>query len=256
MAAMIGVILNRHTERIAHTFTPGETGRRDLVVLGHGLTSDKERPWSEGLAAELQRAGIASLRIAFSGNGESQGRFEDSNLSKEVEDLGAVLDVVCDQEGWRIGYVGHSMGAAVGVLRAARDSRIRALVSLAGMVRTGEFVERLFGHLRPGRDVMLDKPHCPLTQEFLDDLRGISSVEPQAAEVRAPWLLVHGTRDELVPVQDSLDAQKASAGHAQIWLMEEADHSFSGDGVRQMTPVVARWLVRTFAELDAAGPTT
>ena len=99
--ARIGGVLpleihNEHGERIACTLTPGDVGGRDLVVIGHGLTSDKTRPWSEGLSAGLQERGIASLRIAFSGNGESGGDFLDSNITKEVSDLGCVLDALGD----------------------------------------------------------------------------------------------------------------------------------------------------------------
>ena len=103
------------------------------MVIGHGVTAHKDRPFLVALAEGLSRAGIAALRISFSGNGASEGRFEDSNISKEVEDLGAVLDAL---PGRALAYAGHSMGGAVGVLRAARDPRIRALVSLAAIVHT------------------------------------------------------------------------------------------------------------------------
>ena len=45
----------------------------------------------------------------------------------------------------KIAYIGHSMGAAIGVLSTARDNRIRCLVSLAGMVDTRKFAETEFG---------------------------------------------------------------------------------------------------------------
>jgi pimeloyl-ACP methyl ester carboxylesterase len=120
------------------------------------------------------------LRISFSGNAASEGRFEASNISKEVEDLGAVLDVLA---GRVIAYAGHSMGGAVGVLRASRDRRIRLLVSLAAVVHTRAFVERAFGDLTPGVGLMFGKPGCVLSQAYLDDLRGIGSVIRRAEEI-------------------------------------------------------------------------
>ncbi len=98
------------------------------------MTAHKDRPWLVTLAGALSGAGLASLRVSFAGNGASEGRFEEAVPSKEVEDLGSVLDAL---ERWgveSIGYAGHSMGGAVGVLRAASDPRIACLVSLAGMV--------------------------------------------------------------------------------------------------------------------------
>src|SRR5262245_14756293 len=141
---MIGPIRNAHGERLDVAFHPGAADARDLVVIGHGVTGHKDRPFHLALAEGLARAGIAALRVSWSGNGDSAGKFAASNITKEVADLGAVLDAL---DGWRVTYAGHSMGAAVGVRRASVDSRIRRLISLAGMVHVREFAERNFGKL-------------------------------------------------------------------------------------------------------------
>ena len=172
---MIPEIRNSQGERLDHTFHPGSEGCRDLIVIGHGVTGNKDRPALVALSEALSSAGIPSLRISFSGNGESEGRFEDSTISKEVADLGCVLDALDD---WRVGYAGHSMGGAVGVLRAASDDRIQTLVSLAGMVDTAEFFERKFGALTPDEGHMWDIPECPLSGAYADDMRAISTVTP------------------------------------------------------------------------------
>ncbi|MCB9868825.1 MAG: alpha/beta fold hydrolase [Planctomycetes bacterium] len=235
---------NAAGERLAHSAHPGAPGCDDLVVIGHGLTSDKDRPWSERLSAELERRGIASLRIAFSGNGESEGRFADSNITKEIADLGSVLDTL---SGRRIAYVGHSMGAAVGLLRAATDPRIRVLVSLAGIAHTAAFAERLLGHLRPG-DPILGKAHCPLSMDLVNDLEAIDSVCPTAAAVAVPWLVVHGDADAIVPVQDSIDL--AAGTVAELRVLRGVDHSFTTTGALDaLVATVVPWLA---AALDRA----
>ena len=218
-----------------------ETGSEDLVVIGHGVTANKDRAWAVQLAEELERAGISSLRFSFAGNGESEGRFEDSTVSKEFEDLGAVLDAF---EGRRLSYVGHSMGAAVGVLRAAADPRIRRLVSLGGMVAVNEFAQRKFGDLEPGRDFMWDKPECPLSRAYMEDMKRLDTVAPRTAEVAVPWLLVHGTADEVVSIRDSRLAAERGASTELIEL-EGADHVFSGDAGPDMARRVTAWLQAT-----------
>lgn len=240
MRAVNTIVRNGHGERIAYTWVDGHAARRDVVVIGHGLTSDRERPWSSALSAGLQAYGIASMRIAFSGNGESEGNFADSNITKEVRDLGAVLDAL---EGWRVGYAGHSMGGAVGVTRAASDSRICALVSLAGMVHTKEFMRRVFGHLRPG-EPMLDKAHCPLSQTLVDDLDTIDTVATLGPKIDVPWLLVHGSDDELVPPSHSRDIHAGQFG--EYVELPGVDHSFSDHGLAALTSVVVPWITAIF----------
>lgn len=242
-------LINRRGERLDHAFLEGRAGDARVVLIGHGLTSHKDRPWLLALAEALAEHGIASLRFSFSGNGASQGRFEESTITKEVEDLGCVLDAL---EGREVIYAGHSMGAAVGVLRASADERIRALVSLAGMVRVQRFMERCFGHLRPGVDVMLGKAHCPLTAAFLADAAAIGDVLGPAARIAVPWLVAHGSADELVPFQDALDACAANPRRAELLEIPGADHRFRGRE-RELARAVAEWCAALAAARPSAG---
>src|SRR4030095_6493834 len=97
------------------------------------------------------------------------------------------------------------MGGAVGVLPTAKDPRIKALVSLAGMVHTKAFAEREFGMVKPGEGFMWDDTDCPLSQKYMDDMARIGWVVEFAPQIRVPWLLIHGTEDDVVPIQDSRD---------------------------------------------------
>lgn len=233
-----GTIRNSQGERLAFSFVSGAPEGRELVVIGHGLTSDKERPWSEAISEGLRGVGIASLRLAFSGNGESEGRFVDSTISKEVEDLGAVIDAF---PGWRIAYVGHSMGGAVGLQRALQDERLAALVSLAAVTHCNEFITRMFGELEFGMP-MLEKSQCPYGPALLEDMRRLDSLAAGASGVRVPWLILHGSDDDVVPPQHSIDLHRGAPSHATFELLEGVDHSFSGAGIEQMSERVVSWL--------------
>lgn len=237
------VIKNSRDERLDLTFHPGS--RRDsLVILGHGLTANKDRPQLVALAEGLAAHGWPCMRISFSGNGESEGRFEDCTISKEIDDLRAVLETVPD---WvRIAYIGHSMGSAVGVLTAAQDLRIRLLVSLAGMTHTAAFYEREFGTLSPGSDCMWDEADHPLSEAFATDMKTIGSILAAAATIVQPWLLIHGGEDDLVPLQDGLDAFAAAPG-AKKWLeIPGAGHSFDEGSYPTLVNAVHEWLTRHF----------
>jgi len=230
---------NSHNERIDHVFHPGSR-RECLVILGHGVTGDKDRPLLLAVAEGLAARGWPCLRISFSGNGKSEGRFEESTITKEVEDLAAVLATVPDEV--RIAYAGHSMGAAVGVLSAARDPRIRVLVSLAGMTYTAEFCEREFGEVTPGEGLMWDEENCPLSQEFVDDMNTVGDVLEASASVTQPWLLIHGMDDDVVPIRDGHDAHTA-ASCVKHWLaIEGAGHSFGEESYPQIIDVMDVWL--------------
>lgn len=234
-------IRNPDGERLDFTYHPGAEGVSALVVIGHGVTGNKDRPVLVTLAETLAGSGVHALRFSFAGNGGSEGRFEDCTVSKEVGDLGAVLDSL---PGWHVGYAGHSMGAAVGVLRAAADKRLRFLLSLAGMVRTADFAEREFGAVTPGEGCMWDEPACPLSRAFVDDMNRIGDVLDAAREVRAPWLLLHGDADDVVPIQDSRDAHAAAVGPKRLIELPGADHVFSEGHAATLSRDVVAWIRR------------
>lgn len=235
---MFPVIRNSHGERLDYTFHSGASDNVPVVVIGHGVTGHKDRPFLVALADGLSHAGFAALRVSFSGNANSDGAFAASNISKEVEDLGAVLDALA---GRRIIYAGHSMGGAVGVQRTSRDPRIRGLISLAAIVHTRAFADRTFGHLTPGSGLMFDKPGCVLAQAYLDDLRAIDSVFANAERITVPWLFVHGTADALVPIEDSRDAFAWTRAPKEFVALDGADHVFEPGQTPRMVEAVTTW---------------
>ena len=230
---------NPSGERIDLSFHPG-VHRDTLVILGHGVTGNKDRPLLVALAEGLAGRGWPCMRISFSGNGSSEGRFEDATITKEVDDLKAILDAVPDYV--RVAYVGHSMGSAVGVLAAASDLRIRLLVSLAGMTHTADFVEREFGNLTPGKDCMWDEPDHPISENFVADLKSIGDILSTAATVTQPWLLIHGSADEVVPVQDGRAAYAAAVCRKQWLEIDGAGHSFDETSYPRIVDAVDAWL--------------
>lgn len=239
---MFGEIRNPQGERLDYTFHSGPANDR-VLVLGHGVTGNKDRPFLVTLAEGLSAAGISTLRFSFAGNGESEGRFEDATISKEVADLGAVIDALGDRT---ICYAGHSMGGAVGVLRAHQDDRIGRLISLAGMVDTKGFARREFGDVIPDRGNMWDDPDCPLSRAYMDDLTQIGTVVNLAGDITVPWLLVHGAEDDVVPLQDSRDVCARAGDNAQLIEVPGADHVFSNGATGVMVEHVVAWVKAQF----------
>jgi pimeloyl-ACP methyl ester carboxylesterase len=229
---------NAAGERLDFAFHPG--AREDaMVLLGHGLSANKDRPLLVHLAEELARGGWPCLRLSFAGNGDSGGRFEEATISKEADDLTAVLDQLKGSR--RIAYIGHSMGSAVGTLVAARDERIDLLVSLAGMVRARDFYKREFGTVKADGGLMWDDPQLPLSQAFKDDLHALGDTLAAAREVRAPWLFVHGDADDLVPLEDSDDAFALAREPKHRVIIRGGDHSFANSREAVAAAVIA-WL--------------
>ena len=235
-------ILNSSKENLDYEFHGDPTDSSLLVIIGHGVTGDKDRLWAVALAEALAEAGFNALRFSFAGNGKSDGKFEACTISKEVKDLKAIVDAA-EEEGYhRICYAGHSMGGAVGVLAAAKDERIELLISLAGMVHTKKFCETEFGEVTPGKGNMWDEEGCPLSKAYVDDMIKINTVLNKTEKIDVPWLLVHGDKDDVVPVEEGQEMYVAAYEPKELVILEGVDHVFSGDGEGKMTEAVVSWL--------------
>ena len=89
---------------------------------------------------------------------------------------------------------------------------------------------------------MWEEPDCPLSSAFENDLKAIHSTAPQAVQIRVPWLLVHGTADDVVLIDDSREAYSLASEPKKLVEIEGANHVFSEDGQKPMIEAVIGWL--------------
>jgi pimeloyl-ACP methyl ester carboxylesterase len=216
------------------------TQERCLLLLGHGVTGNKDRPLLVALGEGLAARGWPCLRISFAGNGQSEGRFEDSNISKNAEDLEDLLAALPAE--LALAYCGHSMGGAVGTLVASRSPRLRALISLAGMFHTKEFYQREFGAQPAGASCMWEDASCPLSQSFAHDLLSRENLSSSVRALRIPFLLLHGTADDLVLLKDSEDAFTLAPEPKRLVRIAGAGHSFDEGSYLRIVEEIDAWL--------------
>jgi len=230
---------NRDGERLDVAFHPGTREDR-ILILGHGVTGDMDRPLMVAVAEAMSAQGWSCLRMSFSGNGGSEGSFGAATITKESEDLQDVIELL--PVSVRVAYCGHSMGGAVGLTAASLDQRIEVLISLAGMVFTEEFLEREFGDVVPDKGLMWDEEDCPLSQNFADDMEAIGDLLDEAGELGRPYLLIHGSEDDVVPPEDSEQAYAEAEDPKKMVVVEGAGHSFEETGYEEVNAAIAAWL--------------
>lgn len=108
-------------------------GKIPMVLFFHGFSNNKtEHSFSFVEASrELDKHGIASMRLDFMGSGDSDGRYEDMSVETEIGDGMTILDYAKSLgyvDPQRIALVGMSYGGLVASILAGRRARdIRAL---------------------------------------------------------------------------------------------------------------------------------
>jgi len=73
-------------------------------------------------------------------------------------------------------------------------------------------------------------------------LESIITTAPKASEVKVPWLLVHGTEDDVVPIEDSQEIFAHANEPKKLVEIPGANHVFSDDGEKPMIDAVIDWI--------------
>jgi fermentation-respiration switch protein FrsA (DUF1100 family) len=224
---------NLHAEQIKVQSTTGVelAGRffagtgRSLVVLanGYGDTQDQMLPFADF----LHKAGFNVLTFDMRGRGDSGGEYVTLGVLEQL-DLISVLNYAAKRpevDPQRIGVLGISMGGATGILAAAQDPRIKAIVDDCGFSDAPGVIAASFEHF-----IHLPAfPFAPITVWIASERANVdvASVRPMDVIGRIsprPLLIIHGLADYVVPVDNSQRNFNSAHQPKELWLVPGAGH--------------------------------
>jgi pimeloyl-ACP methyl ester carboxylesterase len=127
-------IVNHRGVHLSGTFQEPASMPAGAVLLCQGLSGVRRLVLPQ-VAAALADAGFASLRFDYAGYGDSQGDRGWIDPRSRTDDALSALAWLASRPGvehdW-LGAYGQSYGGPVAIAVAARDTRVRAVVSVSG----------------------------------------------------------------------------------------------------------------------------
>ena len=208
---------------------PGPTVTGRDVLLLHGF-ADNASPWETSRVALLNRHGWNVAALDSRAYGNSEGTYA-SFGGREVSDVRDWLDALADRVAgpnpsapFQPALWGRSMGAAIALRTAAEDHRAAALVLESPMVDLEDSVAAL---LR-ARRLPFSKQFAHLITRRASKLAGVALNHPRpidlAPKVTCATLIVHGTNDPLVPIDEARRLADALASPPRWFDVEGAGH--------------------------------
>jgi len=207
---------------------PTDRHPHNYALFAHCFTCNKNLIAVKNISKSLTSRGFAVLRFDFTGLGESEGDFADTNFSANVEDLVAAAEYLRENHKAPSLLIGHSLGGAAVIFAGHRLDYVRAVAtigapsdpehvthllrsSLEEIERDGEAVVNL-----SGRDFRIKK-------HFLEDLRN-HSLASTLKRLRKPLLILHSPQDEIVGIKNA-ETLYHSAQHPKSFVsLDGADH--------------------------------
>lgn len=247
---------NKDQQELAGRLEMPKNGKpHNFVIFAHCFTCTKNLTAIINIARELTAAGYAVLRFDFTGLGESDGDFENTNFSGNVDDLVAAANFLKENYTAPSILIGHSLGGAAAILAAAQLPDIKA-VSVINSPSYPSHVLKLIGEqaadiAKNGKaKVDLGGRSFTIKKQFLDDLESNSLLET-VSKFKKALLILHSPQDRTVSIKNAEEVYKAAHHPKSFVSLDGVDHMLSKtEDSQYVGKVIASWASR-YVEIPA-----
>lgn len=240
-----------HGRKMAVDVTyPSSGGVLDLVVYAHGINGFKDWGGMQLVANAFAELGFAFLKFNFSHNGTTTESlidfvdleaYKNDNYKIRQYDLNLLFDELLKPDFFdfyvqKVNLIGHSRGGVDAILFASHDRRVNKLMTWAAPCnvqtqwsRWDE--EKLMEWKGVGVVKILNgrtKQEMPIGYQLVEEYeKGEErlNLKLAARSLTIPWLIVHGTNDEAVPLEQAT-VLKGWQPRAVFVPIEGAGHTF------------------------------
>lgn len=201
------------------------------AIFAHCFTCTKNFNAVVNVNRALSGRGIAVLRFDFTGLGESEGDFSETNFSTNVSDLVAAAEFLGSNFEWPRLLIGHSLGGAAVLQAAARIPSVAAVATIAAPADLSDMTGFLGGstaeiEARGEAEVRLGGRDFVIRKQFLEDLEK-KRMEESIRNLRKPILVMHSPLDRVVPIDNATRIFEAAVHPKSFVSLDTADHLMS-----------------------------
>ena len=245
------VIEGKHNKPILMDVFYKETNQpKPVVIFCHGYKGFKDWGAWNLMAEEFAEVGFFFIKFNFSHNGGTIEQpidfpdlkaFGNNNYTKELDDLECVIDWVCNSSEFKneanvnsINLIGHSRAGGIVTIKSEEDSRIKKVITLAGVSDYGSRSSTM-GDLeqwkKDGVKYVLNgrtKQQMPHFYQFYEDFKQNEerlTIKRAVQNLTFPHLIIHGENDTSISVKEA-EIQHQWNPKSELEIIENTNHVF------------------------------
>lgn len=213
-----------------------------VVILCHGFAYFKEE---DGLFTEVAKRlaarDFAVYYFDFSGCGESEGNFEQTTLTKLIDDLKAVYETVIkieDNDPGNVSLVSHSFGS--NVIIGAQIPHLKRIVLSGSFDNPRQIIAGLFpGFNEHGISIRrgIGDRTTTIGPQFWQDLENYNLTD-LIHNFDCPILFVHGKLDDIVPIENMQPLLKTTKQPAGPLVLKQSNHDLNPEREQAFQAIV------------------
>ncbi len=225
-----------------------ESEARAIALFAHCFTCGKDIAAASRICRALTESGIAVLRFDFTGLGNSDGDFANTNFSSNIQDLIAAADFLRSRHRAPDILIGHSLGGAA-VLAAAKAIPETVAIATIGAPYGAEHVAHNFSasiddiENNGESQVSLGGRCFTIRKQFLDDITQYKNEDYR--HLKKALLILHAPLDSIVAIDEAEKIYRAALHPKSFVSLDDADHLLSRKSdVEYAASVIAAWAQR------------
>jgi len=216
---------------------PKGRGPFPLIINVHGFFSEgKQSIKARNYIKLFPKQGFAVFIFDFEAYGESQGKFENLTISKEIDDLKSAVNFIFRKKYVnknRVGLVASSLGGMIAILYAAKSKLISSLVLISPFsdLKNLSIVKPMAKQWQNMGYLHLDIAgrRKKLNYNFYSD--GLKhDVFGGARNIHCPVMIIQAEKDAVVSPKVTEELFSYFDGPKKFVIVKEADHFFKGKG--------------------------
>ncbi|RUA33439.1 MAG: osmotically inducible protein C [Bacteroidetes bacterium] len=228
---------------------PADDHAHNFVIFAHCFTCNKNLNAVKNIILGMTKKGFAVLSFDFTGLGQSEGEFSETNFSSNIEDLIKASEYLENNYQAASMLVGHSLGGAAVLMAAAKIDSITAVATI-GAPSQPDHVLHL---IEDGKEEIKENGEAKVNiggrpfkikKQFLDDLKNKDNLK-KIEDLRKSLLILHSPQDNTVGISNAA-AIYENAHHPKSFIsLDGADHLLSNkEDSLYAGEVIATWAKR------------
>lgn len=251
-----GIVLSGRME------LPLDQKPRQFAIFAHCFTCGKDLRAARNITLALSQKGIGVLRFDFTGIGQSDGEFVDSNFLSNINDIHAACDFLEQEYEAPSLLIGHSLGGTAVLIAANQIESVKAVATIGAPCDPEHVLGLLRGNLEEIKkageaEVNIGGRPFKIGSHFIESLENMPMATILKALRGKAILIMHSPQDTTVGVENAREIYE-SAHHPKSFItLDGADHLLSS--ARDSTyagGVIASWVERYLPEVEEDELTT
>lgn len=201
-----------------------------FAIFAHCFTCGKNLKVIREISTALTKVGIAVLRFDFTGLGQSEGEFEDTNFSHDVEDLlqaSAFLEQNYEAPSL---IIGHSLGGTAALFAAQKLDSIKAIVTIASPSQPSHVENLIKSSTKKGQNeeedsvvINIGGKDFKIKKHFLEDINA-QDTKSFLGDFKKPYLIMHSPQDQVVGIGNAEELYKWAHHPKSFISLDKSDH--------------------------------